>query len=537
MMRRALALGADDAILVETAELPGDAHATARVVSGRIARCLMPCDLVVTGEPILAAVLAGHLGVTHLGDVGAFQVQGESVTVQLAKSDAVVTRRLPMVLAVEPAGHDVEWTIDGWGAALAKPLTVVASETVDAGLVERSQFDLPAVLSSDEKVPTVITTETAATLIRTLAGIEAAGGTDGNTGYAGAIQLVAPSRIPLRKAAVFVATEELLDQVAVAARCAGALMLPLHVVVMGNPTEPQMRAMAGRIADGTVIFVTNRHLGETATADALVAALQTLWKDTLPDLVMADAGLNDVVARFARTFPRVQARYNVARVTSRDGVVTVAMPVYGGKVRRVTTVASLLDHPLVMTLASGATADAAPPASVARRVCHLPLELAYEPSADDLAALTGRKPTGDGEPGIADAGVIIDVGYAIRNKENFDAVIEPLRRRLSELGVHNLAVGGTRKVVEELKLLGADHQIGQTGTAVNPQLIISIGVSGAPQHIDYIGDSATIIAINKDPEAPIMTLNKRRARPKVVPLVGDLYELVPELTKALANGK
>jgi electron transfer flavoprotein alpha subunit len=91
--------------------------------------------------------------------------------------------------------------------------------------------------------------------------------------------------------------------------------------------------------------------------------------------------------------------------------------------------------------------------------------------------------------------------------------------------------------VEELKLLGADHQIGQTGTAVNPQLIISIGVSGAPQHIDNIGDSATIIDINKDPEAPIMTLNKRRARPKVVPLVGDLYELVPELTKALANGK
>jgi electron transfer flavoprotein alpha subunit len=64
-------------------------------------------------------------------------------------------------------------------------------------------------------------------------------------------------------------------------------------------------------------------------------------------------------------------------------------------------------------------------------------------------------------------------------------------------------------------------------------LIISIGVSGAPQHVDYIGERATIIAFNKDADAPLMTLNKRRGRPKVVPILGDLFETVPQFTAAL----
>ncbi|MGO9243420.1 MAG: FAD-binding protein, partial [Verrucomicrobiia bacterium] len=138
-----------------------------------------------------------------------------------------------------------------------------------------------------------------------------------------------------------------------------------------------------------------------------------------------------------------------------------------------------------------------------------------------------------GVKSIADAEFIIDVGYALRNRENFDLVILPLKKRLEEIGVKNVMLGGTRKVVEELKLLTSEQQIGQTGTAVNPKLIISIGVSGAPQHIDYIGEQATIIAFNKDADAPLMTLNKRRARPKVVPIVGDLFETVPRFTAAL----
>jgi electron transfer flavoprotein alpha subunit len=222
-------------------------------------------------------------------------------------------------------------------------------------------------------------------------------------------------------------------------------------------------------------------------------------------------------------------------IAARNGSVALVMPAFSGKVQRVAVPAPVAEHPLVMTVAGGATESGERKAASEKRVFLLSLEYEYDPAGDDLARALQAAREDAGVKSIADAEVIIDVGYAVRNKENFDLVIAPLKKRLEEIGVKNVMLGGTRKVVEELKLLGSDQQIGQTGTAVNPKLIISIGVSGAPQHVDYIGERATIIAFNKDADAPLMTLNKRRARPKVVPVVGDLYELVPRFIDALKS--
>src|SRR5207302_5800952 len=106
---------------------------------------------------------------------------------------------------------------------------------------------------------------------------------------------------------------------------------------------------------------------------------------------------------------------------------------------------------------------------------------------------------------------------------------------LRHLGVRNLAIGGSRKVTEELHLLPVDRQIGQSGVSVNPQVLLAIGISGAPQHLNYIGPRATLIAFNRDPEAPIMTLNQRQPRPRVFPVVGDLFETVPAFTDSLKD--
>jgi electron transfer flavoprotein alpha subunit len=237
----------------------------------------------------------------------------------------------------------------------------------------------------------------------------------------------------------------------------------------------------------------------------------------LPPMLAAGTWANETLARFAAVFPRVQARFDVAGIDARKKL-EFAMPVYGGRVHRVVTVASLAEHPLVATF-SGSQ----PGAHGATRVFHAPIEFEY----DDAPPVAAETKT------IADAEFIIDVGYALRNREDFDLIILPLQKRLEEIGIKNVMIGGTRKVVEELKLLAPAQQIGQTGTAVNPRVILSIGVSGAPQHVDYIGERATIIAFNKDAEAPLMTLNQRRARPKVVPIVGDLFATVPEFTVAL----
>jgi electron transfer flavoprotein-quinone oxidoreductase len=136
---------------------------------------------------------------------------------------------------------------------------------------------------------------------------------------------------------------------------------------------------------------------------------------------------------------------------------------------------------------------------------------------------------------LAEADFIVDVGFGVGNRDGYEAVIEPLERALREVGVRNLAIGGSRKVTEELHLLPADRQIGQSGVSVNPQLLLAIGISGAPQHLNYIGRRATILAFNRDPEAPIMTLNQRQSRPRVFPIVGNLFETVPAFITALRN--
>ncbi len=154
---------------------------------------------------------------------------------------------------------------------------------------------------------------------------------------------------------------------------------------------------------------------------------------------------------------------------------------------------------------------------------------------DDMRQLVEELKRETGLVRLSDADFILDVGFGVGNRDGYEEVIEPLERTLRELGVKNLAVGGSRKVTEELHLLPADRQIGQSGVSVNPQVLLAVGVSGAPQHLNYIGPRATILSFNRDPEAPLMTLNQRQPRPRVFPIVGNLFETVPAFVAALKH--
>ncbi|MBI3609731.1 MAG: acyl-CoA dehydrogenase family protein [Nitrospirae bacterium] len=133
---------------------------------------------------------------------------------------------------------------------------------------------------------------------------------------------------------------------------------------------------------------------------------------------------------------------------------------------------------------------------------------------------------------LTSAEVIIDVGYGVRNQEGFSLTVQ-LKETLERMGL-TVHLGATRKVTQDLKLLPLDHQIGQTGVRVNPKLILALGISGAPQHMDYIGDRAVIFAFNKDPEAPLMKFNETRPAPIIHPIVGDLFETIPKLITMLS---
>jgi len=134
-------------------------------------------------------------------------------------------------------------------------------------------------------------------------------------------------------------------------------------------------------------------------------------------------------------------------------------------------------------------------------------------------------------PSLAHADVIIDIGYGIRDHAGF-ALAQELKTALEALGLAPL-FGATRKVTQDLKLLPLDAQIGQTGVRVEPRLIIALGISGAPQHLDYLGTRAEVLCLNKDPDAPFMKLNRTRSAPRVHPIAGDLFLTMRELIKAL----
>jgi electron transfer flavoprotein alpha subunit len=292
-----------------------------------------------------------------------------------------------------------------------------------------------------------------------------------------------------------------LNTVTAAVACGG----DVHVLVAGH-NAGGAAAAAGQIAGVAKVIHADAPGLEHGLAENVAAQVLAIASNYSHILFASTASGKNVA-------PRVAAKLDVAQISDITKVVaadTFERPIYAGNA--VATVQSADSVKVITVRTTGFDAAAASGGSAA-------VETAAATADAGKSTFLGSEIAKNDRPELTAAKIIVSGGRALGSKEKFDEVITPLADKLGA------AIGASRAAVDA-GYAPNDLQVGQTGKIVAPQLYVAAGISGAIQHLAGMKDSKVIVAINKDPEAPIFSVADYG-------LEADLFTAVPELVKAL----
>ncbi len=291
-----------------------------------------------------------------------------------------------------------------------------------------------------------------------------------------------------------------LNTVTAAAQCGG----DVHILVAGSGCGAVAEA-AAKVAGVSKVLVADAPQFADGLAENVAEQILAVASAYSHILAPASAFGKNVL-------PRVAAKLDVAQIseiTKVDAPDTFERPIYAGNA--IATVQSTDNVKVITVRGTGFDAAAAEGGSAA-------VETVAAVADSGKSSFVGRELAKSDRPELTGAKVVVSGGRGMGSGDNFK-ILEPLADKLGA------AMGASRAAVDA-GYVPNDWQVGQTGKIVAPQLYIAVGISGAIQHLAGMKDSKTIVAINKDPEAPIFSVADYG-------IVGDLFEVVPALVKEL----
>ena len=279
----------------------------------------------------------------------------------------------------------------------------------------------------------------------------------------------------------------------------------VHVFVAGHDARGVAEEAARLSGVTKVLWADAEHLGNNL-AENIEATVLSIARRYSHILAPATAYGKNVA-------PRIAAKLDVAQISDITAVVssdTFERPVYAGNA--IATVQSVDAIKVITVRTTGF--DVATTGAVAAEV-----EVIAAAPDSGASRFVGREVTKLDRPELTSAKIIVSGGRGLGSGDNYQNVLAPLADALGA------ALGASRAAVDA-GFVPNDYQVGQTGKIVAPELYVAVGISGAIQHLAGMKDSKVIVAINKDPEAPIFGVADYS-------VVGDLFSVVPELVKEL----